>query len=90
MLQSLFNKVASLQDCNFIKRYSNAGFSVKFAKFLRTLILKKICEQLFLTIMICFSYYTKIFIKDKNKFLHSVHLMFENSFQFFLFGENNS
>ena len=37
-LDSLFNKVAGLQTCNFIKkRLQRSCFPVKFAKFLRTL-----------------------------------------------------
>ena len=38
VLESLFNKVADLQLCNFIKkRLRQSFFSVKFAKFLRAL-----------------------------------------------------
>ena len=37
MLESLFNKVAGLNACNFIKkRLHYSYFPVKFAKFLRT------------------------------------------------------
>ena len=37
MLESLFNKVAGLKDCNFIKeRLQHRCFSVNNAKFLRT------------------------------------------------------
>ena len=39
------NKVVCLQACNFI---NFAFFSVKFAKFLRKLILKNICGRLLL------------------------------------------
>ena len=50
-LQALFNKVLGLQACNFIKGDSNTPtqvFPVNIGKFLRTLILKDICEQLLL------------------------------------------
>ena len=46
MLESLFNKVAGLRACNFIKkRLQHRCFPVKFANLLRTLILKNICER---------------------------------------------
>ena len=49
VLESPFNKVAGLQSCNFIKnRLQHRCFPVKFAKFLRTPILKNICKQLLL------------------------------------------
>ena len=49
MLESLFNKVASLKACNFIKkRFQHRRFPVNIEKFLRTSILKNICEQLLL------------------------------------------
>ena len=49
MLESLFNKVAGLQTCNFIKeRLQRRCFPVKFVKFLRTPILKNIWERLLL------------------------------------------
>ena len=49
MLKSLFNKVAGPEACNFIKKkLQHRCFSVKFAKFLRTPILKNICERLLL------------------------------------------
>ena len=47
MLESLFNKVASHQACNFIKkRPQHWPFPVNITKFLRTPILKNICERL--------------------------------------------
>ena len=50
MLQSLFNKVAGLQACNFIKKkLQNKCFAVKFAKFLRAPIFRNIYERLLLT-----------------------------------------
>ena len=46
VLESLFNKVAGLQACSFIKkRLQQRCFPVKLAKFLRTPILKNICER---------------------------------------------
>ena len=49
MLESLLNKVSGLQICSFIKkRLQGRCFPVKFANFLRTPILKNICEQLLL------------------------------------------
>ena len=49
MLESVLNKVAGLQACNFIKkRLQHWYFPVKFAKFSRTLILKNLCERLLL------------------------------------------
>ena len=47
VLESLFNKVADLKACKFIKnRLQHRCFPVKFAKFLRTPILKNIYERL--------------------------------------------
>ena len=48
MLESLFNKVAGLKTCNFIKKRQRC-FPVEFAKFLRTPILKNSCERLLLS-----------------------------------------
>ena len=46
VLESLFNKVAGLQPCNFIKkRLQHMCFPVNIAKFLRTPILRNICKQ---------------------------------------------
>ena len=47
MLEFLLNKVAGFPACNLLKRYSNTGI-LNIAKFLRTPILKNICEWLFL------------------------------------------
>ena len=47
VLGSLFNKVPCLQACNSFKnRLQHRCFLVKFTKFLRTHILKNICERL--------------------------------------------
>ena len=52
MLESLFNKVAGLQTCNYIKkRLQHSCFPVNIKKFLRTPILKSICERLFLIVV---------------------------------------
>ena len=49
MLESLFNNVAGLQACNFIKKIlQHWCFPMKFAKFLITPILKDISERLLL------------------------------------------
>ena len=49
VLESLLNKFAILQICKFIKkRLQHRFFPVKFAKFLRTPMLKNICNQLLL------------------------------------------
>ena len=49
VLESLFNNVEGLQACNFIKKiFQHWCFPMKFAKFLRTPILKNICERLLL------------------------------------------
>ena len=48
-LESLFNKAAGLQVCNFIKKWlQHRCFPKKFANFLRTPVLKNICEQVIL------------------------------------------
>ena len=47
VLEPLFNKVARLQACSFIKkRLQHRCFHVDFAKFLRTTILNSICERM--------------------------------------------
>ena len=49
VLESLFNKVAGLQPCRFTeKRLQHRCFPVHIANFLRTSILKNICERLLL------------------------------------------
>ena len=49
VLGSPFNRLAGLKACNFLKkRLRHRCFPVDFAKFLKTLILMKICEQLLL------------------------------------------
>ena len=51
VLESFFNKATDLRACSFIKKRLQHGcFPVKFAKFLRTSILKNICERLLLKI----------------------------------------
>ena len=49
MLEPLFNKVAGLQACNFIKkRLQHRCFALNIVKFSRTPILKNICKRLLL------------------------------------------
>ena len=51
VLEPIFYKVANFQACSFIKkRLLHRCFLVKFAKFLRTAILKNSCERLLLCI----------------------------------------
>ena len=59
VLESLFNKVPGLQPASFLKRDSNMCFPVKFAKVLRTPILKNICERLPLEV-----FYKKAVLKN--------------------------
>ena len=63
VLEPLFNKVAGAQAYKFIKkRRQHMCFSANIAKFLRTSILKNICERLLLnngTIETCKSLQTK-------------------------------
>ena len=55
MLESLFNKVVELQDCNFIKnRPQNSCFRVKFTKFLKISILKNIWSDCFIPYLVSF------------------------------------
>ena len=56
-MESLFNKAAALQVCNFIKkRLQYRSFPVIIAKFLRIPILKNICERVLLFIQeICWN-----------------------------------
>ena len=62
MLESLFNKVAGPQAKNFIKkRLQHKCFPVSIAKFLRTFILKKICERMRLNpVLYGYMYHKKI------------------------------
>ena len=51
VLEFLFDEVAGLQACSFIKkRLQQRRFPVHIAKFLRTPVLKNICERLLLSI----------------------------------------
>ena len=50
-IKPLFNKIAGLQDFNFTKiRLQHKCFPVKFATYLRTPILKNICQRLLLAL----------------------------------------
>ena len=52
MLESVFDEVADIQVWNFIrKRLRHRHFRVKFAKFLRTFILKNSCKRLLLFLL---------------------------------------
>ena len=48
MLKSLFNKVVAWRSATLLKRDSTHFFSLTFAKFLKTPILKSICKRLLL------------------------------------------
>ena len=53
MLESPFNRLVGFKTCNFLKkRLQHRCFPVNIAKFLRTLILMKICEQLLLQFLL--------------------------------------
>ena len=62
LMESLFNKVAGLKTCNFIKkRLQRKCFPVNFRKFLKTLLpFKRVCEGASL-VKILQSYYFNIF-----------------------------
>ena len=66
VLESLFNKVASLKACNFIKKIlqHNRCFAVKFAKFLLTPIFKSIYERLLLFLYYIFMGLTIVKVKS--------------------------
>ena len=52
MLDSLFNKVAGLQSCNFVKkRLQHRSFPVNIVEFLTTPVLKNSRKRLFLRII---------------------------------------
>ena len=52
VLESPFNRLAGLKTCNFLKKIiQHRCFPVNISKFLRTLILTKICEQLLLQLL---------------------------------------
>ena len=79
VLECLVNKVVSLQNCSFIKKkLQHSCFPLKFAKFLRTPILKSICEKLLLQFLSHGSmfiiyvqiYQPKIKCKDGGSYLH--------------------
>ena len=53
MLESPFNRFAGFKTCNVLKKgLQHRCFPVNIAKFLRTLILMKICEQLLLQFLL--------------------------------------
>ena len=58
-LTGIFNKVAGLEPASFFKKdFKHNCFPVKFAKLLRTPILKNICKRLLLEV-----FYKKLFLK---------------------------
>ena len=64
MLVSLFNRVAGLQACNFIKKEAPA-FPAKSTKSLRTPVWKNICKRLLLKgLLKSFNSIFVLFIKD--------------------------
>ena len=78
--RGFFNQVKGCQVCNFIKKiFQHRYFSVNIVKFLKTVILKKICEQLWL--LIC----CKTKLKKKKKcvcFLQNIHSLEKKIFLF--------
>ena len=85
MLNSLSKKVAGLNPCNFIKkRLQDIRFPVTIAKFLRTPILKNICDRLLLNLssqsLLIIIYYKINHINIKLKIIPGMifkHLMSE-------------
>ena len=70
-IEPLFNKVAGLHGYNFIKkRLECRFFPVNIAKFLRTPILKNICERILLimAIWLCFLRRFAIWIRRNQLF----------------------
>ena len=76
VLKTLFNKVVALQACNFIKKRQRRCFPVKFAKFLRTPILKNICEGLLLLFFRLGEMHVCLFIDFLIVFLFVFYLFF--------------
>ena len=81
VMESVFNNVSGLRACKFIeketpvcnfikKRFQHKCFPVIVAKFLRTLILKNICERLLLDRKICNNIWTVFNRKYCSKALH--------------------
>ena len=78
MLGVLFNKVAVLQACSFIsKRLQLRCFPMNIAKFLRTPILRNICERLLLTMAIGYVFRENLlYLVEKLTILSRVNLLF--------------
>ena len=75
-LESHFYKVASLQACNVIKKdLLHRCFPVKFEKFLKTHILKNICERP----LLCTDYFINIGLYNS---LQYTFFIFTNNFFF--------
>ena len=78
-MQSLFNKVAGHKACNFIKRrLQHRCFPVNFAKFLRTPILKNVCERA----SIFMHKYAEVYLGSGQTFINGIFR--ENSKQLLL------
>ena len=91
VMESLFNKVAGLKTCNFIKkRLQHRFFPMKFAKSYRTPILKNICERLLLyyTIINCENNHFR-FTSQKNFFLRILYNEQEKRTYWFVFRVGN-
>ena len=69
MLEFIFNKVEGLQPAIILKRDQQKCFPVKFAKLLRTTILKNIWKRLLLEV-----FYEKLFLETfTGQNIHSIH-----------------
>ena len=79
--ESLFNKVAGPQTCNFIKnRLQLRRFPMKFAKFLRTPVSKNTCKQLLLIIWMILLVHNNGYILWISSSLQVLHCFFHSSF----------
>ena len=80
MLEYLFNKVAGLHDCNFIKKSSTQVLSYEYCEILRKPTLKNICERqlLLMLTLIMLSLTSSItdFLISSNPILISENLVF--------------
>ena len=89
--RGFFNQVKGCQVCNFIKKiFQHRHFSVNIVKFLKTVILKKICEQLWLLICcktklekkkkLCVFFTKYTFFGEKNIFISKKNFTLKNFF----------
>ena len=66
MLETPFNRLAGFKTCYFLKkRLQHRCFTVNIAKFLRTLILIKICKQLLLPFLLFTVNISSSYLKKK-------------------------